>query len=43
MKKIGLVFVFALAVLPLCAQNAQNTNDSYTGYEGLVLGERTPR
>lgn len=43
MKKIGFVFVFALAVLPLCAQNAQNTNDSYTGYEGLVLGERTPR
>lgn len=43
MKKIGFVFVFALAALPLCAQTAQNTNDSYTGYEGLVLGERTPR
>ena len=43
MKKIGFVFVFLFVSLPLCAQTAQNTNDSYTGYEGLVLGERTPR
>ena len=43
MKKLGLIFVFALAVTPLCAQKAQSQDDYYTGYEGLVLGERTPR
>ncbi len=43
MKKLGLIFVFALAVAPLCAQKAQSQDDYYTGYEGLVLGERTPR
>ena len=43
MKKLGLIFVFALAVTPLCAQEAQSQDDYYTGYEGLVLGERTPR
>ena len=43
MKKLGFIFVFVLAVTPLCAQNAQSQDDYYTGYEGLVLGERTPR
>lgn len=43
MKKISAVFVFTLAVLPLCAQNAKTGDDYYTGYEGLVLGERAPR
>ena len=43
MKKLGFIFVFALAVSPLCAQKAQSQSDSYTGYEGVVLGERTPR
>lgn len=43
MKKISVVFVLALAVLPLGAQEAQTENDYYTGYEGLVLGESAPR
>lgn len=43
MKKLGFIFVFTLAVSPLCAQNAQSQDDYYTGYEGVVLGERTPR
>ena len=44
MKKLGFIFVFALSVTPLCAQNAQSQKDDYyTGYEGVVLGERTPR
>jgi len=43
MKKLSAVFVFTLAVLPLCAQNAQTGDDYYTGYEGLVLGESAPR
>lgn len=43
MKKLGFIFVFTLAVSPLCAQNAQSQDDYYTGYEGVVLGERAPR
>ena len=43
MKKLGFIFVFALAVSPLCAQTAQSQDDYYTGYEGLVLGESAPR
>ena len=43
MKKLGLIFVFTLAVSPLVAQNADSQDDYYTGYEGVVLGERTPR
>lgn len=43
MKKLGFIFVFTLAVSPLCAQNAQSQDDYYTGYEGVVFGERTPR
>ena len=43
MKKLGLIFVFTLAVSPLVAQNADSQDDYYTGYEGVVLGERAPR
>ena len=43
MKKLGLIFVFTLAVSPLVEQNADSQDDYYTGYEGVVLGERAPR
>lgn len=43
MKKLSVVFVLTMAVLPLCAQQAKTGDDYYTGYEGLVLGESAPR
>ena len=44
MKKLGFIFVLTLAAAPLCAQNATTQGgDYYTGYEGVVLGERQPR
>lgn len=43
MKKLGYIFVFVIAATPVFAQNTSKQNDYYTGYEGLVLGERTPR
>lgn len=43
MKKLSVILVLALAVLPLCAQDTPKGDDYYTGYEGLVLGEKAPR
>lgn len=43
MNKLSAVFVLTILVLPLCAQNNKKETEYYTGYEGVVLGEKTPR
>lgn len=41
MNKTNLVWLLMLASLPLVAQD--NKSNYYTGYEGVVLGEKAPR
>ncbi|MBR4592548.1 MAG: ankyrin repeat domain-containing protein [Elusimicrobiaceae bacterium] len=42
-QKAYLIFVLSLVALPVLAHGETQPTDSYTGYEGVVLGEKTAR